>query len=142
MRTIFIKPKDIQKKWYIVDATDKILGRLCVSVANVLRGKNKPIFSPHMDCGDFVIIINAEKVKVTGRKLENKIYYRHTGYPGHLKEVTLGKVLKRRPEFPIENAIKGMLPKNRLGRKLFHNCKVYAGSNHPHTAQKPEILEV
>ena len=142
MRTIFVKPKDIQKKWYIVDATDKILGRLCVVVTNVLRGKNKPIFSPHMDCGDFVIIINADKIKVTGKKLEDKIYYRHTGYPGHMKQETLGKVLKRRPEFPIETAIKGMLPKTHLGRKLFTNCKVYAGSNHPHTAQKPEKLEI
>jgi large subunit ribosomal protein L13 len=142
MRTIFIKPKDIQKKWYIVDATDKILGRLCVTVTNVLRGKNKPIFAPHMDCGDFVIIINADKIKVTGRKLENKIYYRHTGYPGHMKQETLGKVMKRRPEFPIETAIKGMLPHTSLGRKLFNNVKVYAGSNHPHASQKPEVLEI
>jgi large subunit ribosomal protein L13 len=142
MRTIFIKPKDIQKKWFIVDATDKILGRLCVTVTNVLRGKNKPIFSPHMDCGDYVIIINADKIKVTGKKLTDKIYYRHTGYPGHMKQETLGKVLKRRPEFPIETAIKGMLPKTSLGRKLFTNCKVYAGDVHPHAAQMPEKLEI
>jgi large subunit ribosomal protein L13 len=142
MRTIFLKPKDIQKKWYIVDATDMVLGRLCVTVTNVLRGKNKPIFSPHMDCGDFVIVINAEKIKVTGKKLEDKVYYRHTGYPGHMKHETLGKVLKRRPEFPIETAIKGMLPKTSLGRKLFGNVKVYAGSTHPHAAQQPEKLEI
>ncbi len=142
MKTIFVNQKDVVRKWFLIDAEGKTLGRVAVAVADILRGKNKPEFVPNMEIGDFVIIINAEKITVTGKKMRDKVYYRHTGYPGGIKSENLQKVLNRKPVFPLENAIRGMLPKNRLGRKLFNNVKVYAGSEHPHGAQKPEKIEV
>ena len=140
MRTIFVNPRDVERKWYVIDAEGLVLGRLAVKVASVLRGKNRPEFTPHQEVGDMVIVVNAEKVRVTGRKRTDKVYYRHSGYPGGLKSITFDKVLTRKPTFPVEQAIRGMLPKNRLGRKLFTNVKVYAGPDHPHAAQKPEAL--
>lgn len=140
MKTIFVKQKDVEKKWYIIDAAGKRLGRLAVKVATILRGKHKPIFSPHMDTGDYVIIINAEKVQLTGRKKTDKVYYRHSGYPGGLKSESFSKIIQRKPTFPMEHAIKGMLPKGPLGRKLYQHVKIYSGENHPHKAQKPEEL--
>jgi len=128
------------RKWWVVDATDQPLGRLASKVAMVLRGKNKPTFTPHVDTGDFVIVINAQKVKLTGRKLEQKMYARHSGAPGGFREEAYGKLLERMPELPITKAVKGMLPKNTLGRELLTKLKVYAGGNHPHAAQKPEPL--
>ena len=137
------KASQIEKKWYIVDAEGKILGRLATRVADVLRGKHKPGFAPHMDGGDnIIIIINAEKVKLTGRKSEDKEYFRHTKHVGNEKFTNIKKVIKEKPEFVIEHAVWGMLPKTRLGRKVFKNLKIYKGSEHPHAAQKPEILEV
>ena len=140
MKTIFVKQKDVEKKWYIIDAAGKRLGRLATKVATILRGKHKPIFSPHMDTGDYVIIINAEKVQLTGRKKTDKVYYRHSGYPGGLKSEPFSKIIQRKPTFPMEHAIKGMLPKGPLGRKLFQHVKIYSGKDHPHKAQKPEEL--
>jgi len=142
MRTIFVKPKDVEKKWYVVDAAGKKLGKIAVKVASILRGKHKPIFSPHMDTGDYVIIINAEKIHLTGRKKIDKMYYRHSGYPGGLKAEPFFKIIERKPTFPLEHAIKGMLPKGSLGRKLFQNVKIYAGEEHPHKAQQPEELKI
>jgi len=142
MKTIFIKEKEITQKWYIIDASGKTLGKIAVVAATLLRGKHKPTYTPHMEVGDKVIIINADKFVVTGRKLDNKIYHRHSGYIGGLRSETLNKILKRKPQFPLEHAIKGMLPKGPLGRKLFTNVKVYAGENHPHIAQKPEVYEI
>jgi large subunit ribosomal protein L13 len=129
-----------QRKWWVVDATDQPLGRLASKVATVLRGKNKPTFTPHVDTGDFVIVINAQKVKLTGRKLEQKMYVRHSGEPGGFREEAYGKLLVRAPELPVTKAVKGMLPKNTLGRELLTKLKVYAGADHPHAAQKPEPL--
>lgn len=134
--------QEIEKKWYIVDATDKRLGRLATEIANILRGKNKPTFTPNMDTGDFVIVINAEKVTVTGRKPEQKLYRRHSGRPGGMKVETFNQLQDRIPERIIEKAVKGMLPKNALGRKLFTNLKVYAGAEHPHQAQQPEAIHL
>jgi large subunit ribosomal protein L13 len=142
MKTIFVKPKDVERKWWLVDAEDQVLGRLSSRIVNVLRGKHKAIYSPHMETGDYVIVVNAEKVKITGNKLENKVYHRHSRYPGGLKTEPLGKVMASKPTFAVEHAIKGMLPKGKMGRKLFRNVKVYAGSSHPHEAQKPEKLEL
>ena len=142
MKTIFVNPTKFEHKWYLIDAEGKTLGRLASKVASVLRGKHKPYFTPHQACGDSVIIIIAERIGVTGKKMSDKLYYRHSGYPGGLKIEPLEKVLVRKPTYPIEHAIKGMLPKNRLGRKLFNNVKVYAGSAHPHSAQKPEKIEI
>lgn len=142
MKTIYLDNKKIERKWYIVDADGVTLGRLATRVASVLRGKHKPYFSPHQEVGDYVVIVNAEKIHVTGNKMSDKIYYRHTGYPGGLRQANLTKVLQTKPEYPVEHAIRGMLPKNRLGRKLFKNVKVYAGSEHPHVAQKPEPLSI
>lgn len=142
MKTIFKKPVDFDRKWYVIDAEGQNLGRLAVKVAYILRGKNKPYFTPHQECGDFVVIVNAEKVTVTGNKLEDKKYYRHSGYMGGLKETNLGDLLEKKPTAPVEKAIRGMLPKNRLGRKIFKNAKVYAGPNHPHSAQQPATLEI
>jgi len=136
------KLDDIDKKWYIVDAQEQRLGRLATEIANVLRGKNKPTFTPHLDTGDFVIVINAEKVVVTGKKPQQKLYRRHSGRPGGMKEETFEKLQKRIPERIIETAVKGMLPKNSLGRRLFTKLKVYAGSSHPHEAQQPETLQI
>jgi large subunit ribosomal protein L13 len=135
MKTYSVKGGEIEKAWHVVDATDQTLGRLASGVAAVLMGKHKPSYSPHLDMGDFVVVINAEKVRVTGNKREDKIYYRHTGYMGGLKERTLGEMLERRPERVIELAVRGMLPKNKLGRKMLGHLKVYAGPDHPHGAQ-------
>lgn len=134
-------PSTIERKWYVVDATGYTLGRLASEVAKVLRGKNKPIFTPHMDCGDYVIIVNAEKVKVTGRKLDQKIYYRHSAYVGGMKETTLREMMAKKPEKVVELAVKGMLPKGPLGNSMIKKLHVYAGPEHEQAAQKPEVLE-
>lgn len=136
------KPHEVERKWYLVDATDKTLGRLSSKIARMLRGKHKPIFTPHVDCGDYVVVINAEKVKVTGKKLEDKEYKRHSGYPGGLKTVTLEKMLEDKPEDVMIHAVKGMLPKGKLGRQMLKKLRVYKGAEHDHSAQKPEKLEI
>lgn len=141
-KTYTTKPADITRKWYIVDAQGKTLGRLATRVATILKGKHKPEYSPHMDVGDFVVIINADKIHVTGRKMDQKIYYRHSGYPGGLSEITLRNQLVRYPTRAVELAVRGMLPKNRLGRKMLRKLKIYASPEHPHAAQKPEMLEL
>jgi large subunit ribosomal protein L13 len=133
---------DVQAKWYVVDANGAVLGRLASTVASRLRGKHSPLFTPHVDTGDWVIVINADKVLLTGRKMDQKKYYRHSGYIGGLKEITAKKLMEKRPEDLIRFAVKGMLPKNRLGRKLFKKLKVYAGDQHPHQAQQPEVFEI
>jgi len=140
MRTLFARKEDVQRKWYLVDANDAVLGRIAVKIANCLTGKNKPIYTPNSDTGDFVIVINADKIKLTGRKLDNKIYYSHSGYPGGLKAETARKRLKRCPEEIITDAVWGMIPKGRLGRAMIKKLKVYRGPEHPHEAQKPEIM--
>lgn len=140
MKTFMARPATIDRKWYVVDATDMTLGRLASEVAKVLRGKNKPIFTPHIDCGDNVIVINAEKIKVTGKKMDQKVYYHHSDYVGGLKEATLREKLAKKPEQVIELAVKGMLPKGPLGRQMFTKLHVYAGPEHKHEAQKPEVL--
>ncbi|MDO4515052.1 MAG: 50S ribosomal protein L13 [Lachnospiraceae bacterium] len=140
MKTFMASPATIDRKWYVVDATDMTLGRLASEVAKVLRGKNKPIFTPHMDCGDYVIVVNASKIKVTGKKLEQKIYYHHSDYVGGMKETTLKEMLAKKPEKVIELAVKGMLPKGPLGRQMFTKLHVYAGPEHEQIAQKPEVL--
>lgn len=142
MRTISAREQDIQRDWYVVDAQGQTLGRLATQVASILRGKHKPIFTPHVDCGDYVIIVNAEKIHVTGQKMTQKKYYRHSGYPGGLREVVLKDQLEKFPDRVLESAVRGMLPKNRLGRKMFRKLKVYAGPNHPHEAQQPKPLEI
>ena len=142
MQTYSVKNKDIQKKWYVVDATDFVLGRLASEVARFLRGKHKTVFTRHLDVGDFVIVVNADKIRVTGGKLEQKYYFRHSGYPGGVKRVRLDKMLKEKPERVIEYAVKGMLPHNSLGRRQFKKLKVYAGPTHPHQAQKPDPLPI
>jgi large subunit ribosomal protein L13 len=137
------RPADVVRRWYVVDANEKVLGRLATRVAMVLRGKHRPTFTPHVDTGDFVIIVNAEKVKLTGRKLEQKVYYRHTGYTGHVRSTTAGKLLAGpHADRVIRHAVRGMLPKNSLGRQMFRKLKVYAGAEHPHAAQSPEVLEL
>ena len=141
MKTFMASPATIDRKWYVVDAANMTLGRLASEVAKVLRGKNKPIFTPHMDTGDFVIIVNAEKVKVTGRKLDQKIYYHHSGYVGGLKETTLREMMAKKPERVVELAVKGMLPKGLLGKDMIKKLHVYAGPEHEQAAQKPEVLE-
>lgn len=140
MKTFIATPSTIERKWYVVDATDKTLGRLSAEIAKVLRGKNKPTYTPSIDTGDYVIVINAEKVKVTGKKLDQKIYYRHSEYVGSLKETTLREMLAKHPERVIEHAVKGMLPKGKLGSEMYTKLHVYAGAEHPHAAQKPEEL--
>ena len=142
MKTQIAKPEeqDSSRQWWVVDAENQTLGRLAVTVANVLRGKHKPTFTPHVDCGDFVIIVNAEKVRLTGRKLQNKVYIHHTGWPGGLRQATVREWLARYPERVIEHAVKGMLPHNRLGRDVFRKLKVYAGPTHEHAAQQPQLL--
>jgi large subunit ribosomal protein L13 len=142
MKTYSAKPQDIRREWLLVDATDKTLGRLATEVAHRLRGKHKPIFTPHMDTGDHIIVVNAEKIKVTGNKLEDKYYHRFTGYIGNLKSVKLSTVLEKNPERAIESAVKGMLPKNPLGRAMYRKLHVYAGPEHPHAAQQPTPLEL
>ncbi len=142
MRTLFAKKGDVERRWYLFDAKDAVLGRLAVKIANRLRGKNKPIFTPNCDTGDFIIVVNAEKVKLTGKKLDNKVYYRHSGYPGGIKAETARERLSRCPEKVLTEAVWGMIPKGRLGRAMIKKLKVYRGSEHPHKAQKPEILSV
>lgn len=143
MNKTYLPPvTEIERKWYVVDAADQRLGRLASEVANVLRGKNKPTFTPHLDTGDFVIIVNAEKVDVTGKKRTQKLYRRHSGRPGGMKVENFTKLQSRLPERIVEQAVKGMLPKNSLGRQLFTKLKVYAGPTHPHTAQQPEVLNI
>lgn len=143
MRTTYMaKPNEVERKWYVVDAAGKTLGRLASQVAAILRGKHKPQYTPHVDTGDFVIVINADKVVLTGKKLTKKMYYRHSGYPGGLKVTSAGTLLKTKPERMIELAVRGMLPKNSLGRKQFKKLKVYAGPTHPHQAQQPIPLEI
>ena len=140
MKSFMASPATIERKWYVVDATDMTLGRLSSEVAKVLRGKNKPIFTPHIDTGDYVIVVNAEKIKVTGKKLDQKIYYHHSDYVGGMKEATLREKLAKKPEEVIELAVKGMLPKGPLGREMYKNLFVYAGPDHKQQAQKPEVL--
>ncbi len=140
MKTFMASPATIDRKWYVVDATGMTLGRLAAEVAKVLRGKNKAIFTPHIDTGDYVIVINAEKISVTGRKLDQKIYYQHSAYVGGMKETTLREKLNKKPVEVIEHAVKGMLPKGPLGREMYKKLYVYAGSEHNHAAQKPEVL--
>ncbi len=141
-KTYIPKEKDIERRWFVVDATDKTLGRLATRVAHLVRGKGKVYFTPHLDAGDFVVVVNAEKVRVTGRKLTDKIYYRHSGYISGLRATPLGEMLARKPEYVILHAVKGMLPKNRLGRRLLSKVKVYRGPAHPHRAQRPVSLEI
>ena len=140
MKSYMASPATIERKWYVVDATGYTLGRLASEVAKVLRGKNKPIYTPHIDTGDYVIIVNADKVKVTGKKLDQKIYYRHSDYVGGMKEATLREMMDKKPEKVIELAVKGMLPKGPLGRTMYKKLVVYAGAEHGHEAQKPEVL--
>ena len=142
MKTYMAKAEDVQRKWYVVDAEGATLGRLASQVASVLRGKNKPIFTPHVDTGDYVIILNADKVVLTGKKLDQKVYYHHSGYAGGLKETVYRRLLSEKPEFAVKHAIVGMLPKGPLGRKMAKKLKVYAGANHDHAAQNPEKLEI
>jgi large subunit ribosomal protein L13 len=142
MKTTIAKPAEIKRKWYIVDAEGKAPGRIATTIANKLRGKDKAIFSPHMDCGDFVIIINAQKIKLSGNKLEGKLYYRHSGYPGGLKQMSAADMLKKKPTRVMEMAVSGMLPKNKLRQVFMAKLKVYADSEHPHEAQNPETLNV
>ena len=140
MNSFMANPAKVERKWYVVDATGYTLGRLASEVAKVLRGKNKPIFTPHIDTGDYVIIVNAEKIKVTGKKLDQRIYYHHSDYVGGMKETTLREMLAKKPEKVVELAVKGMLPKGPLGREMFTKLHVYAGAEHPHAAQQPEAL--
>ncbi|MDR1575020.1 MAG: 50S ribosomal protein L13 [Treponema sp.] len=142
MKTVFVKPASVERKWFVIDAEGKVLGRVAARAASIVRGKNKAIFTPHQEIGDFVVVVNAEKAVLTGRKAQQKMYYRHSGYPGGLKSHNYEKVLARHPTAPLENAIKGMLPKGPLGRKLAKNARVYAGAAHPHGAQNPTPIEL
>ena len=141
MKTFTAKPGEVESKWYVVDASGCVLGRLASFVATRLRGKHKPVYTPHVDTGDHIVVINADKIALTGRKWDEKLYYRHSGYVGGLKSITAKKLLEKRPEDLVMHAVRGMLPKNRLGRKMFKKLKVYAGSEHPHVAQEPETLQ-
>ena len=141
MKTQFAKKGEIERKWYVVDAKDAVLGRLATKIATYLRGKNKPVFTPNVDTGDFIIVINADKVRLTGRKLDDKVYYHHTGYIGGIKAQTAKAMIDKRPEKIIEKAVWGMLPKNTLGKQMLKKLKVYKGAEHPHKAQAPEILQ-
>lgn len=142
MKTQVAKKEEVTRAWYLVDASDKVLGRVATEVANVLRGKNKPVFTPSVDTGDFVVVVNAEKIALTGKKLSDKVYYRHTGFPGGIKSITAGKLLEKSPEQVIIKAVKGMLPKNKLARHMLKKLKVYAGAEHPHKAQQPKVLDI
>ncbi|HMM37493.1 MAG TPA: 50S ribosomal protein L13 [Desulfovibrio sp.] len=142
MKTYTPKESELNREWFVVDASDKILGRLAARIAHRLRGKHKPEFAPHMDNGDFLVVVNAEKVAVTGKKLDKKMYYKHTNHPGGLKERTLRQMLDKKPEEVLRAAVKGMLPKNRLSRRLLNKLKVYAGSEHPHASQQPKPLDL
>ncbi len=141
-KTFSAKKEEVQREWYVVDASDKVLGRLATQIANILRGKNKPIFTPHVDTGDFVVVVNADKVRLTGRKWEQKTFYRHSGYPGGLKSITASKVKDKNPEFLIKHAVRGMLPHNKLGRKQIKKLKIFAGPVHNHEAQAPKPLSI
>ncbi|URQ63468.1 50S ribosomal protein L13 [SAR86 cluster bacterium] len=140
MKTSSLTTKDIVQKWYLIDCSGKRLGRLSVQIANILRGKNKPEYTPNSDVGDFVVLINAERIEISGNKSKDKIYFKHTGYPGNLKEINFQDLLSKDPEKVLRNAVKGMLPKNRLNRKIINKLKVYSGENHPHEAQNPEVI--
>lgn len=142
MKTFSAKPAEVKRDWYVVDAEGKTLGRLSTEIARRLRGKHKPTYTPHIDTGDYIIVINAEKIHVTGKKLDDKVYYHHTGYIGNLKSETLKERLERHPERAIEAAVKGMLPKGPLGRAMFKKMKVFAGAEHPHAAQQPKVLDI
>jgi large subunit ribosomal protein L13 len=142
MKTFVAKEEDVAKKWYVVDAKDKVLGRLATQIAMRLRGKHKPVFTPHAETGDFVVVINADKVTLTGKKWDKKIYYNYTGYIGGLRQITAKKLLEKKPEDILRFAVKGMLPKNSLGRRQLKKLKIYVGADHPHEAQQPEILEI
>ena len=142
MKSFMASPSTVERKWYVVDAEGKTLGRLASEVANVLRGKNKPTYTPHIDTGDYVIVLNAEKIQLTGKKLDQKIYYHHSEYVGGMKEATLREMMQKKPEFVITHAVKGMLPKGSLGRQMLKKLHVYAGPEHNHAAQKPETLDI
>jgi large subunit ribosomal protein L13 len=142
MKTYSAKPESVRREWFIVDAAEKTLGRLATEIALRLKGKHKPEYTPHVDTGDYIVVINAEKIRVTGKKTTDKMYYRHTGYPGGLRSISFDKLIDHKPEMVIEQAVKGMLPKNPLGRDMYRKLKVYAGSEHPHTAQQPQTLEI
>ena len=142
MKTFSAKPQDVRREWHLVDATDKTLGRLATEVARRLRGKHKPEYTPHVDTGDHIVVVNAKKIKVTGKKLEDKMYHHHTGYIGNLKSISLGDQLEKHPERVIESAVKGMLPKSKLGRAMYKKLHVYAGPEHPHAAQQPVDLDI
>jgi large subunit ribosomal protein L13 len=142
MKTLFVKPALVERQWFVIDAEGKVLGRVAARVASIVRGKTKAIYAPHQEMGDYVVVVNAEKITVTGRKAQQKLYYRHSGYPGGLKARNYETVIARHPTQPLENAIKGMLPKGPLGRKLAKNAKIYAGAAHPHAAQNPTAIEL
>jgi len=142
MKTLSAKPETVKRDWFVVDATDKTLGRLSTEIARRLRGKHKPEYTPHVDTGDYIVVVNAEKVAVTGKKASDKVYHRHTGYIGGLKSITFDKLIDKAPERVIEGAVKGMLPRGPLGRAMFKKLKVYAGNEHPHTAQQPQVLDI
>ncbi|NMA95712.1 MAG: 50S ribosomal protein L13 [Clostridiales bacterium] len=142
MKSYMAKASEVERKWYVVDATGKTLGRMASQIAHILRGKHKPIYTPHVDTGDFVIVVNADKIEVTGNKRSQKMYRRHSGYPGGLKSISLGEMMDKHPTRAISYAVKGMLPHNRLGRAMLKKLKVYAGPDHPHEAQMPEELEI
>ena len=139
-KSFIAKPAEVERKWYVIDAEGQSLGRMCTQIAMILRGKNKPTYTPHVDCGDYVIVINAEKITVTGNKMKEKIYKRHTGYPGGLRETTMEEMLVKHPTEVVRHAVKGMMPNGKLGRQMYKKLKVYAGSEHEHAAQKPEVL--
>ena len=142
MKTLSIKQEDVRRSWYVIDAADKTLGRLSTQIAIRIRGKHKPEYTPHVDTGDYVVVGNADKVRVTGNKMNDKIYHHHTGYPGGIKSISLAKLLQKKPEKVVEMAVKGMMPKNKLSRSMINKLKVYAGSDHPHAAQQPQLLEI
>jgi len=142
MKTFTIKASEIRRQWFVVDAENKTLGRLAAEIAKRLRGKHKPTYTPHMDVGDYIVVVNADKVKVTGKKAEDKMYYRYSGYPGGIKETNFNKLIASKPEMVLQKAVKGMLPRGPLGRAMFRKLKVYAGNEHDHAAQQPEVLEI
>ncbi|MCC4264928.1 50S ribosomal protein L13 [Oceanimonas baumannii] len=142
MKTFVAKPETVKRDWYVVDAEGKTLGRLATEIARRLRGKHKPEFTPHVDCGDYIIVINAEKVQVTGKKASDKIYYSHSGFPGGIKSISFEKLIDRKPEMVIESAVRGMLPRGPLGRAMYRKMKVYAGGQHNHAAQQPQVLDI
>jgi len=142
MKTLSAKKEDVERKWYLVDAEGQVLGRLATHLASILTGKTKPIYTPHVDTGDFVVVVNADRIRLTGKKLEKKVYYWHTGYPGGIKDISAKDLLAKKPERVLKHAVKGMLPKNPLGRQMFKKLKVYAGPDHPHQAQEPEPLKI